>query len=88
MTLIPYKVIHNKRPDNQAQKGEGLKSLPPMRYKGEVNKRIKWNVYKVFKKKEYYYHTQPLDKKDLLIEKNINAGEGMIKVQHYNKIGH
>ena len=76
-----------KKIDEPGKSGDGLLSLPDLSVGRVVpmNKRIVWNIYKVFRKEEYYYHTKPLNPNDSIYEKNTNVSSAMHKVHSLNK---
>ena len=63
----------------------GLTALPSA--EGKRFTRKKWNIYKVFRKNIHYYHLSPYDRKDVLIESDINPYRGIELVNSYNEKG-
>jgi len=89
LNTTSYKInkVKSRVVDIPANPGEGLKSLPDLNEGRNlpVDRRIKWHIYKVFRKKEYYYHTKPLDSKDSIYQKNIDVSTAMDRVRTLNK---
>jgi hypothetical protein len=84
--ILPYKKVKIGKRDVPAKKGEGLQSLPDcnMRENFKVENRILWNIYKVFRKEEYYYHTKPFNSNDIIYQKNIDVSTAVDRVRFLN----
>jgi len=44
-----------------------------------------WNIYRQFRAGIHYYHQAPLNRRDVVVERDINPDRGIDIVNAYNK---